>query len=268
VDPGRLEQALLNLCINARDAMPEGGKLTLTVEALHLAPGDTLLPAEAAAGDYTCITVEDCGTGMSQEVLPRIFDPFFTTKEAGKGTGLGLAMVREIVHQHEGFVRVESTLGKGSSFRVFIPACRADLPAGPPDEVPEMVRGAGTVLVVDDEPMIRRIVEDALEKLGYFVVSAENGIEACDIYERFTAKIDCVLVDLEMPKISGLETCRRVQMTRPDARIVLMTGCGTEAVARQAAQFGITHLLGKPFTLHGLSRIVREAMTAQPQMAA
>ena len=252
-DPSYLEQAILNLSINARDAMPEGGTLALETSLVALGPEDALRPAHCPPGEYVRIVVRDTGVGIEPRVMQRMFEPFFTTKEPGKGTGLGLAMVYGFVQNHGGFVHVESEVGQGSEFTIHLPAL--PIPAAHAGEnVPSRVRrGSGMVLVVDDEPLVLAFAQAALKKLGYQVLAAENGRQALEIYNQRTREIDCVLLDMVMPGISGLETCQRLRAINPQVCIIVSSGYSTSGLLQEAREAGAADFISKPYSLEGLS---------------
>jgi CheY-like chemotaxis protein len=258
-EPSYLEQAILNLCVNARDAMPEGGNLTLEASAVTLDAEQPELPAQCAPGRYASISVQDTGIGIAPEVAPRLFEPFFSTKEPGRGTGLGLAMVYGFVKNHDGFVRVESELGHGARFTIYLPLIPAPAPHAGAGALGRIQRGTGTVLVVDDEPMVRAFAEEGLKGLGYKVRAAENGQQALEIYARHGQEINCVLLDLIMPEMSGLETYRRLRKLYPQVRVVFASGYSTGEILRDAPDAREAEFIGKPFTLEGLSMTLRKA---------
>ncbi len=259
-DAVQLQQAILNLAINARDAMPEGGTLTLETSALALGPDDPLRPAHCPPGEYVRVAVRDTGTGMEPEVIERVFEPFFTTKEPGRGSGLGLTMVYGIVSNHGGFVQVESRVGRGSQFTIHLPA----IPAGRVVESAlrkkpaQFQYGSGTVLVVDDEPLVLAFAEEGLKRLGYKVVTAESGKRACEIYASRMAEIDYVLLDIVMPELSGLEACRKLRDMNPRVKVILSSGYSEGKAAGEALESGIGDFLGKPYTLETLSLVLKK----------
>jgi len=261
-ESGQLELAILNICINARDAMPEGGTLTLETSVVTLASEDLPSSTSCVPGEYVRLTIRDTGVGMDPQSLQRIFEPFFTTKEAGRGSGLGLAMVQGIVSSHGGFVRAESRPGSGSEFVVFLPATkrREEPPAALPPATAE--RGAGTVLVVDDEPLMRAFAEDALKELGYQVLTAEDGDRACQIYAARFAQIDCVLLDMIMPGAGWRETLLKLRRINPKARIILSSGADRSGEARQALELGAEAFLGKPYAVEALASILKKKPSA------
>lgn len=260
-DPTQLEQAILNLCLNARDAMPERGQLSLEVSNAELGREDRLLPPQHPPGRYVRIDVKDTGTGVDPSLLPHVFEAFFTTKGSTEGSGLGLAMVHAIVESHRGFLEVDSGVGWGSRFSLFIPAVesRKELKAGPPEKWDRIEEGSGTVLVVDDEPMVRAFAEQGLEKLGYIVLTAESGRRACEIYASPARRIDCVLLDLVMPDMSGIETYRKLLEIDPHVRVILSSGYSERAVAREVLDLGAAGFLDKPYTLEALSHAIKKA---------
>jgi CheY-like chemotaxis protein len=264
-EPSFLEQALLNLCINARDAMPQGGTLTVKSETVTLDAQQAGIPPNCLPGSYASISVEDTGTGIAPEALPRVFEPFFTTKEQGRGTGLGLAMVYGFVKNHDGFVKVESEPGHGARFTISLPLIPAPSFQTEVRGLGKLQPGQGTVLVVDDEPLVRAFATEGLKGLGYQVLVAENGKEALEIYEQHREEINCVLLDLIMPEISGLETFRRMRAADPSVRVVFASGYSTGEILRDAPDARSAAFIGKPYTLEGLSIALRKAGAGMPR---
>lgn len=254
-EPGALEQAVLNLCINARDAMLAGGTLTLATSAVTVGSHDGVSPAECPPGRYVRIAVCDTGAGIEPQVLPRLFEPFFTTKEAGQGTGLGLTMVRRFVRSHGGFVHVESKLGEGAQFAIYLPAVQAPPAPARPQRPIRVQRGCGTVLVVDDEPLVLATVEQGLKRLGYQVFVAEDGERALGVYAPRAAEIDVVLLDVMMPGVSGIEMCLKMRHLNSNVKVILSSGY-CDRVAREARAAGAVDFITKPYTLEDLSLIL------------
>jgi len=256
-NPAQFEQAILNLCINARDAMPEGGVLALESSQVTLGESDSLRPSRCPPGDYGRLMVRDTGVGMSPRLLDRIFDPFFTTKEPGRGSGLGLSMVYGMASSAGGFVHVESEVGMGSAFSIYLP-----LKAPPVDQrraarSSVLESGSGTVLVVDDEPMVLAFVEEGLKRLGYQVLTAVDGGQACEVYSSRSQEIDAVLLDLVMPGITGLEACRRLREINPHVKVIISSGYSSGEVVREASSAGASGFIGKPYSLEELSVALR-----------
>ena len=257
-NPGQLEQAILNLCINARDAMPEGGVLALESSRVTLGEGSSSRPNHCLPGDYARLTVRDTGVGIAPHVLGRIFDPFFTTKEPGRGSGLGLSMVYAMASAAGGFVKVESEAGLGSAFSIHLPL------KGPPVEPAVaavssgLEAGTGTVLVVDDEPMVLAFIEEALQKLGYKVLTVVDGRQACEVYSSHSNQIDMVLLDMVMPGTTGLEVCRRLRGINPKVKVILSSGYSSGDVVREARLAGAMGFIGKPYSLEELSTALHQ----------
>jgi PAS domain S-box-containing protein len=258
VDPSYLEQAVLNLCINARDAMPEGGTLTLETSVVTLGPQDACRPAQCPPDRYVRIAIRDTGLGMQLQVLQRVFEPFFTTKEPGKGTGLGLAMVDSFVKNHGGFVKVESQPGSGSQFTLHLPALQVSEAHGEARPPSRLQGGSGTVLVVDDEPLVLAFAEEGLKRLGYKVLTAENGQRAVETFAPRVEEIDCVLLDMVMPEINGLETCRRLRELNPRVPVILSSGYSAGSLLPEAREAGVSDFIGKPYTLEALSQALQK----------
>lgn len=261
-DRTQLQQVLLNLAVNARDAMPDGGTITLSASTVEL-DGQYLVAADGASpGRYVLIEVEDDGHGMAADVLDRVFEPFFTTKQPGSGTGLGLSMSAGIVQSHGGFLRAYSEIGSGSRFRVYLPS--ASHPAAPSDPSPSVaapLRGTGeTVLVVDDEDAIRSTTRRTLEHAGYLVVEAANGAAAVAAFARFQEQIDVVLIDMMMPVMDGPSAIHALRSLDPHARIVAASGLHGNGKTTRAANAGVRHFLPKPYTSAGLLQAIAEAL--------
>ena len=260
-DPTQLHQVLLNLCVNARDAMPEGGVLTLSAENIQLDAHYAGLNPEAHPGSYICLQIEDSGTGMPSDVLEKIFDPFFTTKEVGKGTGLGLSTSLAIIKNHGGFIRVYSEPRKGTKFQVYIPTqCETSLLAAT-EIAAEMPLGNGElILIVDDESAVRQITQQTLEAFGYRVVLASNGAEAVSVFARQSAEIAVVLMDMTMPVMDGPTTIQILRHMKPEVRIIAASGLSANGKGAHDANLAVKHFLPKPYTAENLLKVLKQIL--------
>ena len=260
-DRSQLHQALLNLCVNARDAMPNGGVLTINTRMVSSISLRTQHP-DAAESSYVCIEVSDTGEGMNEEIQKRIFEPFFTTKEQGKGTGLGLAVVFGVVKTHKGFIDVESELGKGTTFRLYLPASQVAEPISVKDDetLVEIPGGTETLLVVEDEEMLMMSLQMVLVEKGYKVISAGDGLTAVNIYKERKKAIALVLTDLGLPKMSGREVCAQIKKLNPNARMILATGFLDPEMKSEFLKVGVQHFLYKPYDLRKVLKVIREVL--------
>ena len=260
-DEGGLEQTLMNLVLNARDSMPQGGVVEISAGIVTVDERATVENAEARAGRFLCLQVRDHGCGMTPQVLSRIFDPFFTTKDVGKGTGLGLSTIHGIVKQHEGWVEVTSEVGQGSVFKVFLPACNATpANASPSPGSPETLEsGKGeTILVVEDESSVRELASLALRKRGYHVLSAANGPEAIALWQKSLAQIDLLLTDMVMPSgMSGGELAKALLERNPKLKIIYTSGYSPEILKQDSLLAHGINFLPKPYDLSALLKAVR-----------
>jgi two-component system, cell cycle sensor histidine kinase and response regulator CckA len=260
-DRSQLHQALLNLCVNARDAMPSGGLLTINTRMVSGLSLRNQHPDAFADGNI-CIEVIDTGEGMSDEIRNRIFEPFFTTKEQDKGTGLGLSVVFGVVQTHKGFIDVESELGKGTTFRLYLPASQAAEPISEKDEetLEEIPGGTETLLVVEDEEMLMMSLRMVLVERGYKVISAEDGLAAVNIYKERKKEIALVLTDLGLPKMSGMDVCAQIKKLNPSARMIVATGFLDPEMKSEFLKAGVQHFLYKPYDLKKVLKVVREVL--------
>jgi PAS domain S-box-containing protein len=259
-DPGQIEQVLMNLAVNARDAMPGGGCLTISTRNGEVAVGTTRERVVIKPGPYVVLSVADTGHGMSTEVRERIFEPFFTTKEAGRGTGLGLATVYGIVKQSGGYIWVDSAPGAGSAFHIYLPLDGAECDeAEKPHERHEAPAGAETILLVEDEESVRSMIRRVLEEHGYTVLAAGNGEEALELAHEHADEIDLVFTDVVMPGMNGGELVSRLRALRPDIEVVYMSGYAEASVRQGVLETGATYLQ-KPFTPSALTEVVRRVL--------
>jgi PAS domain S-box-containing protein len=258
-DPTQVQQILLNLCVNARDAMPNGGTLSISAENCAADAQYVAMNSQAKPGSYVAISVTDVGVGIPHEIMTKIFEPFFTTKEVGKGTGLGLSSVKAIVKNHDGFINVYSEVGRGTTFKVYLPA------QSTPGEMNEegvqeesLPRGDGeTVLVIDDEASILTITSETLQAYNYNVLTAANGAEGVAIYAQQRKKIALVLTDLSMPVMDGRATIYAILKINPKAKIIAMSGMDEAESVAKASTAGIKHFISKPYTAATLLKTLK-----------
>jgi two-component system cell cycle sensor histidine kinase/response regulator CckA len=263
-DEAQLGNAIINLVVNARDAMPLGGTVMIRTVNETVTQASALGTAIMPAGEYVRIEVADTGTGMSKEIQSKIFDPFFTTKPVGQGTGLGLATVYGIVKQSGGFITVDSELGRGTSFKIYLPRRKVDAGDVAPVEVaPAVTRdvtGQDTILLVEDEEAVRSFAARALRMRGYHVLEASGGEEALEIVKNDKAKIDLIITDVVMPNMDGPTMVRHVKQIKPDLAVIFMSGYAEEAFRRNDQNSEGIHFLPKPFGLKQLAAKVKEVL--------
>lgn len=263
-DPTRLRQMLMNLAINARDAMPEGGEMRIVFERLQVEADRAPLP-EMKSGAWIALSVHDTGIGIPEEAMPHLFEPFFTTKEPGSGTGLGLAQVYGIVKQHGGEIGVDSEEGWGTTFTVYLPALEQEEQdiESPEDAIQSAGKTSGTILLVEDDDTTRKAIHETLELLGYRVLTATNGQEALDVLERQLDAIDLVLTDMIMPEMGGLAFYETLKEWQPNVRVVIMTGYPLADVGRRALEQGELTWIQKPFSMTELAQLVQKKLAAR-----
>jgi CheY-like chemotaxis protein len=262
-DPGMMEQVLVNLVVNARDAMPRGGELVIKTFFVEVDEGYVQRHPEARPGNFVCLTVTDTGHGMDEATLARIFEPFFTTKEVGKGTGLGLATVYGILKQHQGWVEVESEVARGTSFKVFLPVSTRAVNGSVLAQPGVAPGGDETILLVEDESALREVIREILEVKGYRVISAATGAQALKVWEERKGEIDLLLTDMMMPEgVSGRELAERVLRDRPDVKVICSSGYSLDVVSPDFTSKKGTEFLQKPYSPETLARTVRECLNA------
>jgi signal transduction histidine kinase len=262
VDPIQLEQAIVNLAVNARDAMPGGGSLVFTTAAAELGDDRRGLLRELDAGSYVRLTVRDTGVGLDAKALASIFEPYFTTKKSGEGTGLGLAMVHDFVRRSAGEIEVESQPGLGTTFRLFLPRVAGVVDRPPERQPAPAVPVGGNVLVVDDQPDVLGLIRRALERAGHRVATAGDGVKALGLVATAEQPFDVVLTDIAMPRIGGIELVERMRASRPDTRVVYMSGFVSESRTLGFLRPGDL-FLEKPFSVADLLTRVNEALAAR-----
>ncbi len=282
VDISQFEQVIVNLAVNARDAMPEGGKLSVRTANVAAEASKSFPSKGMPAADYVLVEVSDTGIGIAPEIIEKIFEPFFSTKDVGKGTGLGLSTVYGIVKQTGGFIYVDSNVGKGTTFRIFLPrhvlgaadSDTADLPEAESPAITsaltaadEMVRaagadltGQGTILLVEDEEGLRTLNARGLISRGYTVLEAGNGVEAMEVLEKRGGDVDLVVSDVVMPEMDGPTLLKEMRKRNPELRIIFVSGYAEDAFQKHLPEHGQFAFLPKPFTLKQLVAAVKETM--------
>jgi two-component system, cell cycle sensor histidine kinase and response regulator CckA len=264
-DVGQIEQIIMNLIVNARDAMPQGGKITIQTANLEFLSPHPCHIETAPPGQYVMLAVTDTGLGMDGRTQIHLFEPFYTTKEIGKGTGLGLSSVYGSIKQSEGFIEVQTGPGSGTTFKIYLPRVKGSISA--PQTAPtRQLRGSETILVVEDEDMVRQFVVDALRMYGYNALVASNGGEALLICEQYTDPIHLMLTDVVMPKMSGPELAERLAPLHPEMKVLYMSGYTEKAIEpKKFAETG-SWFIQKPFTATGLLQKVRKLMETSDQV--
>jgi CheY-like chemotaxis protein len=262
-DQGQIEQVIMNLVVNARDAMPEGGRLTIETGTIEMDEEFVKrYPYPVLTGPYVQLTVSDTGIGMDAVTQQRIFEPFFTTKEKGKGTGLGLSTVYGVVKQSGGYIDVRSSPGKGTTFEIYIPQIKEAAPLQTQSRGSDAsLHGTETVLLVEDEAALRAITRSHLEHLGYCVVEASNGREALERSGRYSDPIHILLTDMIMPELGGRALAQELGRSRQDLKVIYMSGYSGRTYNSQSDLDPGSFFLQKPFTRDGLARKIREALT-------
>jgi PAS domain S-box-containing protein len=267
-DPGQIEQVVMNLAVNARDAMPRGGRLVIETANVDLDETYAADHLDVRPGAYVMIAVTDTGAGMTEETRAHIFEPFFTTKGPDKGTGLGLSTVYGIVKQSDGHIDVQSAPGQGATFRVYLPRVdETPLAPAPAPKPAALLGGSETILLVEDEDGLRDLAADVLQMHGYTVLAARDGDEALGIGERHHGRIDLLMTDVVMPHVGGHELARRLLERRPDVRVLYMSGYTDDAILRDRLNDAEVAMLCKPFTPNSLARTVREVLDGRPPVA-
>jgi CheY-like chemotaxis protein len=259
-DPAQIEQVVLNLAVNARDAMPHGGQLVIEADRVTLAEAEATETSSVPPGRYARLRLTDTGCGIRSDVRQRIFEPFFTTKPVGQGTGLGLAMVYGIVRQHDGFIDVASVPGDGTRFTIYLPAVDVEVPVPMQAPSSDLAGGRETILVAEDEPALRSLTERLLTGLGYTVLVAEHGAQALEIFGKRRDEIDLLLLDIVMPGKGGNDVYARVRASGSEVPVVFMTGYSADVAPHALGGEPACRILYKPYDLDELASVVRTVL--------
>jgi PAS domain S-box-containing protein len=259
-DPTQIGQALMNLAVNAKDAMPEGGTIIIETGNVTLDEKFCATHVGAKPGSYVMLLVGDTGTGMDRQTRAHIFEPFYTTKAQGTGTGLGLAMVYGIVKAHGGYIVCDSVRGKGTEFRIYLPVIEQEPVIGEEEDTALPKGGTETILVIDDEKLIRDLGEKALSSFGYMVLTAPDGASAIKLYSSEWERIDLIILDLIMPKMSGTLCFERIMEINPNARVIVASGYAEDGRMKRSIEKRVRGFIGKPFNVRQLLRLIREML--------
>ena len=260
-DPIQIEQAIMNLAVNAKDAMPEGGKIVIETERVRLDQQFCKSHLGAQPGEYVLLSISDTGHGIDQEILEHVFEPFYTTKDVGRGTGLGLAMVYGIVKNHEGYILCYSEVSTGTTFKIYLPAMEQSGQSEKPVEAEDLFKGGDeTILVVDDEEYIRELVVELLTDAGYKVLTATDGEGALKLYGKKQRNIDLIILDLVIPGMGGKKCYEEILKVNPRAKILIVSGYSANGPGKDAIEAGAKAFVGKPFDVSHLLETIREIL--------
>jgi len=267
-DPIQVEQAIMNLAVNAKDAMPEGGKIVIETEKVKLDEQFCKTHLGARPGEYVLLSISDTGHGMDREILEHVFEPFYTTKDVGKGTGLGLAMVYGIVKNHEGYILCYSEISTGTTFKIYLPALEQSGQRQKPDETKDLFKGGDeTILLVDDEEYIRDLGVELLTDAGYHVLTATDGEEGLELYRKEQKNIDLIILDLVIPGMGGKKCYEEILRISPKAKILIVSGYSANGPGKAALEAGARGFVGKPFDVSHLLETIREILDEEPEMS-
>jgi CheY-like chemotaxis protein len=260
-DSGMLDQVVMNISINARDSMPDGGELRFETSLVEFDERSVTARGEVRPGRFACVSVSDTGSGIAADILPHIFEPFYTTKEVGKGTGLGLATVDGIIHQHKGWVTVESAVGKGTTFRLYLPATDRQVAPAKASGLLGMSGGKERILLVEDEDTVRAVAAAILRRLGYEVFVANDGNQALALWDQSEGKFDLLLTDMVMPGgIGGMQLATRLRKTDPSLKVIVMSGYNEQIMGGETLRDAGFAFLSKPFETSTLAAIIRKTL--------
>lgn len=259
-DPAQLQQVVMNLAVNARDAMPHGGRLVIETENVRLDEQYVKSHSGTRSGEHVMLSVSDTGRGMKKETVERIFEPFFTTKEVGQGTGLGLAIVYGIVKNHGGGIDCYSEPGRGTTFKIFLPSIERKLTNDDAEQKKSLVGGSETILIIDDEKQIRRLGEQILIMHGYSVLSASDGREGLEIFAKEKKRIDLIILDLIMPEMGGRECLLEILKIDPSAKVLIASGYAADGEIETSIEEGAKASIRKPFEAHRMLEKVRQVL--------
>ena len=266
-DAGQIEQVLMSLVVNARDAMPDGGQITIATDSIALNDKYYMGHEPVPAGDYVMLEVRDTGCGMDEPTKAHVFEPFFTTKQPGKGTGLGLASVYGIVKESGGYVSVGSELGQGTTFKLYFPRVQGQIDSAAPPVDAESMGGNETILLVEDETALREITVSILQSAGYTVVEADNPAKAIQLAETHSGPIHLLLTDVIMPLMSGAELSKRLKTSIPHLKVIFASGYGGDELAKQLSVATDAVLLSKPFSKNSLLALVHRVLHWQAALS-
>jgi CheY-like chemotaxis protein len=265
-DINQIEQIVMNLIVNARDAMPKGGKIAIRTESIAVTKGMPGIPTYIHPGEYNVLTITDTGSGIPDDIVNKIFEPFFTTKEQGKGTGLGLSMVYGAVKEHQGYITVQSKLSVGTTFTVYLPVARSAPSEGGKAAPASPVSGSETLFIVDDEVEILSSMQEALTSQGYKVVPVNDPSIAMDTFKKISEEIALVITDIVMPQVDGKELIQQIKLIKPEVKILAISGY-TKYVANKEEIKDINGFLQKPFESPHLLSVVRRILDTKPRSA-
>ena len=260
-DPGQIEQVIMNLIVNAKDAMPDGGEITIETDELQIDQEYVDHHHELTPGEYVIMSIKDTGEGIDEDIIANIFDPFFTTKQHGKGTGLGLATVYGIIKQHDGYIYAYTQKGEGTTFKIYLPLCKET--GEKRERTPTkkaLFKGYETILIVDDNTAICQLIEETLKPLGYNCLQASSGKDALKLFHNYKRTIHLLLTDVVMPEMSGKELAEKLKQERPEIKVIFMSGYTGEIIAKHGILEEGIHYISKPIAPDILTKKIRSVL--------